>query len=177
MRRVKRLPKKLAGTIAALDSRQWWEAEDLLSAARTLAAASPHAALERFRRTLKKLPPAAIEQLEDELGAARRVQYAKDQAARPRRSPAQREERNGGWSLRLERVLCGKEGCDELHGPYWYGYRSLNGRTRKRYFGKKKPDAKKLAAAAAALLGKGAAGELERTLPKKKRKGRSHVPR
>jgi hypothetical protein len=171
-----RLPKNISASLAALDASQWWEAEDLVSAARTLATPMSDAAIERFRRALKKLPPAALRALEDELNAARRERAREQAAYRPAQRTA-REERNSGWSLRLERVLCGKEGCEELHGPYWYGYRSLNGRTRKRYFGKKKPDAKKLAAAAAALLGKGAAGELEQTLPKKKRKGRPLVPR
>jgi hypothetical protein len=167
-----RLPKNISASLASLEGGQWWEAEDLISAARVLATASPDAAIERFRRALKKLPPAALRQLEGELEARRR-EHAR--ALEARRRPARhsgREERNGGWTLRLEPVLCGKQGCDELHGPYWYGYRSVNGRTRKRYFGKKKPDAQKLAAAAAALLGKASAGELEQALPKKR--GRHH---
>ena len=44
-----------------------------------------------------------------------------------------------------ERVKCGKPGCkscSELggHGPYWYHYSSENGKTKKRYIGKHKPE-------------------------------------
>jgi hypothetical protein len=43
-----------------------------------------------------------------------------------------------------EYVKCGKPGCkscSELggHGPYWYHYTSENGKTKKKYIGKTKP--------------------------------------
>lgn len=45
-----------------------------------------------------------------------------------------------GWTLELEYIRCGKAQCKSCpHGPYWYGYRSAQGRTSKRYYGKKDP--------------------------------------
>src|SRR5262245_38482601 len=46
-----------------------------------------------------------------------------------------------GKTYRLEKVRCGKETCKKCeqgpgHGPYWYAYWSVNGRTRKQYIGK-----------------------------------------
>lgn len=44
------------------------------------------------------------------------------------------------WSYRCEYVKCGKSGCRSCpHGPYWYGYRTEEGRTKKKYFGKADP--------------------------------------
>lgn len=40
-------------------------------------------------------------------------------------------------TLRLEHVLCGRPKCTKLHGPYWYGYFTERGRTRKIYIGAK----------------------------------------
>lgn len=45
-----------------------------------------------------------------------------------------------------EGIRCGKEGCKcasgELHGPYWYAIETMgNGRTKRRYHGKKPPPA------------------------------------
>ena len=48
-------------------------------------------------------------------------------------------------TLEHEFTNCGKPSCGtcggagEGHGPYWYGYASINGRTKKIYFGVKKP--------------------------------------
>lgn len=43
-------------------------------------------------------------------------------------------------TFRLERVRCGHSPCKcergELHGPYWYGYRRVDGRMVSRYIGK-----------------------------------------
>lgn len=44
-----------------------------------------------------------------------------------------------GWTMQQEYVKCGKKGCTKLHGPYWYGYRTVDGKTRKKYFGKSFP--------------------------------------
>lgn len=44
-------------------------------------------------------------------------------------------------SLVLESVKCGRKGCKKCpHGPYWYAYRKENGKTKKRYVGKVKPE-------------------------------------
>lgn len=45
-----------------------------------------------------------------------------------------------GWTLRQESIRCGKSRCRGCpHGPYWYGYKTEGGKTKKRYFGKKHP--------------------------------------
>jgi hypothetical protein len=50
-------------------------------------------------------------------------------------------------TYRLQGVRCGKEGCKcaagELHGPYWYAYWSVQGKTKSQYVGKKLPHRKK----------------------------------
>lgn len=41
------------------------------------------------------------------------------------------------WSYVQESVKCGKAGCKKCpHGPYWYRYREVKGRTKKEYVGK-----------------------------------------
>lgn len=49
-----------------------------------------------------------------------------------------RHGREGGRAVTYERkaVLCGKKGCNKLHGPYWYAFWSAGGRTRSLYIGK-----------------------------------------
>jgi hypothetical protein len=46
-------------------------------------------------------------------------------------------------TYRLEGTRCGKEKCKcaqgELHGPYWYSYRRVEGRVKSQYVGKKLP--------------------------------------
>lgn len=45
-----------------------------------------------------------------------------------------------GWTLEQEWIKCGKASCGSCpHGPYWYGYRKEGKKTKKKYFGKKKP--------------------------------------
>lgn len=41
-----------------------------------------------------------------------------------------------GVTYQLELVLCGKPGCEALHGPYWYAYWRAGRRTIKRYVGR-----------------------------------------
>jgi hypothetical protein len=67
---------------------------------------------------------------------------ARSQKLQQRRSEAREKRRNRRY-LRLERVKCGKKGCNkcasgELHGPYWYLYRpNHNGKGRtSEYVGK-----------------------------------------
>ena len=46
----------------------------------------------------------------------------------------------GHKTYRSEMVRCGKKGCKcsrgELHGPYWYAYWSVGGKTKSEYIGK-----------------------------------------
>jgi hypothetical protein len=46
-------------------------------------------------------------------------------------------ERGRGITYELKAVLCGKKGCNKLHGPYWYAFWSAGGRVRSVYIGKK----------------------------------------
>jgi hypothetical protein len=84
---------------------------------------------------------AMISDIERERAEQRRLKLEERRRRKPDR---------GGRYLRLERVKCGKEGCKkcagerpELHGPYWYLYRSKKGgggRTSE-YVGKRLPEA------------------------------------
>lgn len=155
---------KLA-TLACDDDGPTSEAEDLLDAAQHLAEKASTPALEQFRRAVRDLPPLALRRLQERFQAARQARREEMRAARARAADDAKRDtprETGGWTLRLEYVLCGKEGCNKQHGPYWYGYRTVLGRTKKKYFGKKKPGA----AALAETLGKAGAGELGRALPK-----------
>jgi hypothetical protein len=55
------------------------------------------------------------------------------------------EPARGGGSHVLHNVRCGKMTCHcakpggELHGPYWYLYIKMDGRTGSKYIGKNKP--------------------------------------
>src|SRR5271165_1952851 len=47
-------------------------------------------------------------------------------------------------AVRVERIRCGKRSCHCMrgslgHGPYWYEYWREGNRTRKRYWGRKRP--------------------------------------
>jgi hypothetical protein len=60
---------------------------------------------------------------------------------RPGREVVERN-RVGNITYQLERVKCGKGNCKcasgELHGPYWYGYYSKDGKTVSVYIGKQR---------------------------------------
>lgn len=46
----------------------------------------------------------------------------------------------GDWTFKQQYRRCGRAGCRRCpHGPYWYGYRKENGKTKSRYFGKEDP--------------------------------------
>src|ERR1041384_3028655 len=45
-------------------------------------------------------------------------------------------ERGHGITYERKAVLCGKKGCNKLHGPYWYAYWTAGGRVRSVYIGK-----------------------------------------
>jgi len=43
-------------------------------------------------------------------------------------------------TLRCEWIKCGKPSCGSCpHGPYWYGYFRIDGKLRKKYYGKNPP--------------------------------------
>jgi hypothetical protein len=63
---------------------------------------------------------------------------------KPGREVVETKRAGDGWTYRLEKVKCGKENCrcarGELHGPYWYAYRTVDGKTKSKYIGKKLPE-------------------------------------
>jgi hypothetical protein len=63
---------------------------------------------------------------------ARRGSPARDAAS------SKLERFNGATKITLQRKLirCGDRSCEKLHGPYWYGYFKLDGRTRCVYIGR-----------------------------------------
>ena len=127
--------------------------------------------LEPFRAALLTLPHEEVIALRREFDAVQKKQEKEE--ARGRKEAAAAAPPIGGdgiWTLRQEKVLCGKANCAKLHGPYWYGYRTLGQRTKKKYFGKKKPGPAKLAAAAAAMLQKKEQERAEAAAAKKKKK-------
>lgn len=63
--------------------------------------------------------------------------------AREREAPTQQREPTVTYHLQVS--YCGKASCHRCrdgvgHGPYWYAYRVINGRTVRRYIGKTQPD-------------------------------------
>lgn len=43
-------------------------------------------------------------------------------------------------TFRLQYIRCGKRSCKTCpHGPYWYAFRTVEGKTRSRYCGKRDP--------------------------------------
>jgi hypothetical protein len=95
-----------------------------------------------------RLTLAELEQLDSwlhELIAERSAPPAP--APRRDREVVQRTAR-GRVTLQLEYVRCGKAGCrcaqgdkGDLHGPYWYSYQTVAGKTRSHYLGKDLPSA------------------------------------
>jgi hypothetical protein len=124
--------------------------------------------LDPFREALLTLPPEQLRELAKALDAQQKKIEKESAAGRDRPGTSEPPELTGDgvWTLRQEKVLCGKANCAKLHGPYWYGYRTIGQRTKKKYFGKKKPGPAKLAAAAGAMLQK----EVERAEAAAKKK-------
>lgn len=109
--------------------------------------------LDAFRSALLNMDGRQVSELARALDEQTRK--LEKEEVRAKAAPAAPElSADGVWTLRQEKVLCGKANCAKLHGPYWYGYRTMGGRTRKQYFGKKKPGATKLVEAADAMLKK-----------------------
>jgi hypothetical protein len=100
--------------------------------------------LKDVKRYMKGLSPGRLRKFE---GWLRDLIERAEQDSGVTKQPAVQERRAGGLTYRLERVRCGKEKCKcvegELHGPYWYSYRTEGGRTRSQYVGKKLPANKK----------------------------------
>lgn len=50
-----------------------------------------------------------------------------------------RIDHDGAITLQQKRIRCGKRRCRKLHGPYWYAFFKVDGRTRCRYIGRELP--------------------------------------
>lgn len=164
--------------IEALADQELWEVSDLAEAAQRLIGPTENAALERLRRTIAGFRRVCdleqlidtVQAIQDERHDRRRQKAEAARAAEKQKNGHGNGSSIGGWSLQQEGVKCGKDACacakGELHGPYWYGYRTIAGRVRKKYFGVDKPTAAKLAEVDAGL-GKGAVDQAEQS-PKKR---------
>ncbi len=102
------------------------------------------------REWLESLDPAEFLEIAHAISDIRRErEEARRRKLEERRPAKARGKGLGGRHLRLERVRCGKKACKkcagehpELHGPYWYLYRSKkggHGRTSE-YVGKALPE-------------------------------------
>lgn len=81
---------------------------------------------------------------------ARREERMAAARARPKPAPSPpkvttpggtevRHTRERGHGITYERkgILCGKKGCNKVHGPYWYAFWTAGGKVRSVYIGKK----------------------------------------
>ena len=100
------------------------------------------------REWLEGLDPAEFQEISAMISDIQRERaMARRQKLEQRRSAAPKKAQNKRY-LELERVKCGKKGCNKcaggaLHGPYWYLYRPKEngpGRTSE-YVGKLLPEA------------------------------------
>jgi hypothetical protein len=100
------------------------------------------------REWLEGLDPAEFQEISAMISDIQRERaMARQLKLEQRRSAARKKAQNKRY-LELERVKCGKKGCNkcaggELHGPYWYLYRPKEngpGRTSE-YVGKLLPKA------------------------------------
>lgn len=153
------LPKidQLRRLLPRLSRHDAYELDDMIQS--TLALHTPGMPeLDPFRAALLNMQPAQVRELRDLLEDE---QKKVDEAEKRERLHKERfgttaapSMNEGTWTLRQEKVLCGKGNCQKLHGPYWYGYRTIGQKVKKRYFGKKRPSAATLQAADAELLKK-----------------------
>jgi len=99
------------------------------------------------REWLEELDPAEFQEISALISDIQRERaIARRQKLQQRRSTARKKAENKRY-LELERVKCGKKSCKkcasgELHGPYWYLYRTKEnepGRTSE-YVGKVLPE-------------------------------------
>jgi hypothetical protein len=102
------------------------------------------------REWLESLDPAEFVEIK---AAISDIEHEREEARRrkmeDRKAGTQQKPKTGRY-LRLERVKCGKKGCQkcsgdhpERHGPYWYLYRPKKGGTGRtsEYVGKMLPEA------------------------------------
>ena len=100
------------------------------------------------REWLDGLDPAEFQEISAMISDIQRERAMARQLKREQRRSAARKKAQNKRYLELERVKCGKKGCNkcaggELHGPYWYLYRPKDngpGRTSE-YVGKLLPEA------------------------------------
>jgi hypothetical protein len=99
------------------------------------------------REWLEGLDPAEFQEISAMISDIQRERAMARQRKLEQRRSAAREKAQNKRYLELERVKCGKKGCNkcaggELHGPYWYLYRPKEngpGRTSE-YVGKLLPE-------------------------------------
>jgi hypothetical protein len=94
--------------------------------------AAAQAVAEIRRRRAERLDAARAR------AAARTADKPKLSAAKAGAVLELRHTREGGRGITYERkaVLCGKKGCNKLHGPYWYAFWTAGGKVRSVYIGK-----------------------------------------
>jgi hypothetical protein len=100
------------------------------------------------REWLEGLDPAEFREISAMISAIQRERAVVRRQKLEQRRSAARKKASSKRYLELERVKCGKKGCNkcasgELHGPYWYLYRpKANGPGRtSEYIGKMLPEA------------------------------------
>lgn len=90
------------------------------------------AARLRASRSLREIPKAPPEGDDDDGGERPQLTGKAGSVLEKRHS------RERGRAITYERkaVLCGKKGCNRLHGPYWYAFWSAGGKVCSVYIGK-----------------------------------------
>src|SRR5438105_15055708 len=99
--------------------------------------------LTQIKHSVRKLSLSQLGKLDEWLHELlKRVEEAAH-AERTSRKQTIAERTRDNKTYRLEGIRCGKENCKctrgKLHGPYWYSYFSVNGRTKSEYVGKHLP--------------------------------------
>ena len=103
--------------------------------------------LRQLKREMRKLSLGQLGQLDEWLHCLLHEVAERPKSKAAGRVPVSKqtvEERGAsGKTYRLEGIKCGKEKCKcaagKLHGPYWYCYFSVNGKTKSEYIGKELP--------------------------------------
>jgi len=90
--------------------------------------------LTQIKHSVRKLSLSQLGKLDEWLHELlKRVEEAAH-AERTSRKQTIAERTRDNKTYRLEGIRCGKENCKctrgKLHGPYWYSYFSVNGRTK-----------------------------------------------
>ncbi len=99
--------------------------------------------LSQIKQSVRKLPLSQLGELDEWLHELLKMGEEAAQADGTSRKQTIAERTRDNKTYRLEGIRCGKENCKctrgKLHGPYWYSYFSLNGRTKSEYVGKHLP--------------------------------------